>query len=242
MGSSRLPNKVLMPVEDKTILEHVIDRVSKSKLLDDIIVATTILKEDLKIVEVCCKRGIRVYCGSENDVLDRYYQIAKLIDVDNIIRITADCPLHDANIIDNVILTHIKENSDYTSNILDETFPDGLDCEVMTYKVLTEAWEKSTMASEREHVTRYIIQHDKFKKTSVLDKDNHGNQRWTLDIDKDYLFIKRVYKELYYKNPYFNYYDILALLEKSPEIQLINQGIKRNEGTQKSIEHDYKML
>src|SRR5665648_212497 len=100
IGSTRLPGKVLLDLEDKTVLEHVIRRIESSEHVDDVVVATTISKADLRIVELCAHLGISVYCGSENDVLDRYYQAAKLFKADNIVRITSDCPVIDSRIID----------------------------------------------------------------------------------------------------------------------------------------------
>lgn len=238
-GATRLPDKVLLPIKGKTVLEHVLDRVKRSRLLDEVIVATTMSKNDLKIVELCAKKGIRVFCGSENDVLDRYYQAARLIDADNIVRITADCPLHDAKVIDEVITVHIERDNDYTSNILEETFPDGLDCEIMRFSVLKEAWQRAELSSEREHVTQYIIHNDKYKKSGVTSSENHGEERWTLDTKEDFLFIGRVYAELYDSNPHFAYKDILTLLHEKPEIRKLNSGSTRNEGLIKSLNEDY---
>jgi spore coat polysaccharide biosynthesis protein SpsF (cytidylyltransferase family) len=237
-GATRLPNKVLMKLEDKTVLEHVIDRVSQSKLIDKVIVATTISKNDLNIVKLCAEKGINVICGSENDVLDRYYQAARLFNPENVIRITADCPMHDSHVIDEVIERHIKDKSDYSSNVLEETFPDGLDCEIMKFSVLKEAWQEAKLTSQREHVTQYIIHNKKYKKTSIVSKENHGNERWTLDTEQDLKFIQMVYKELYTSKPYFEYSDVIELLDKKPEIRKINQNSVRNEGLIKSLQED----
>lgn len=238
-GASRLPNKVIIQIKGKSVLEHVIDRVKRSTQINEVIVATTISESDLRIVELCAQNGIRVFCGSEDDVLDRYYQAAKLLEADNVIRITADCPLHDAQVIEQVIMSHIAQNNDYTSNTLKETFPDGLDCEIMKYSVLKEAWKEAKMAAQREHVTQYIIHNDKYKKSCVLSKENHGDERWTLDTKDDLRFIERVYEELYDSNPFFNYEDIITLLNKKPEIRKINSGSIRNEGLIKSLNNDF---
>lgn len=240
MGSSRLPDKVLKDICGKPALWHVIHRVKKSKLIDEIVIATTIEKQDLKIVKFCADYGIRVFVGSEADVLDRYYQAARLFKADNVVRITSDCPLHDAKVIDAVIEKHLKEGNDYTSNTIEETFPDGLDCEVMKYSVLKDAWENASMTSEREHVTQYIIKNDKFQKNGLLNPINKKEERWTLDTDADYKFITSVYKELYYKNPDFTSEDIYELLEEKPEIRQMNCGVVRNEGLLKSLNEDKK--
>lgn len=237
MGSSRLFGKVLEELAGKTVLWHVIHRVAKSKLIDEIIVATSYKKADLQIVKYCAEQGIRIFIGSEDDVLDRYYQAAKLFQPDNVIRITADCPLHDAHVIDTVIEKHIREDNDYTSNTIKETFPDGLDCEVIKFSILEEAWKKARLSSEREHVTPFII-NSNYKKGCVVNSINRGKERWTLDTDKDYEFIKTVFDELYAENPEFNADEVYALLDAKPEIRKINSDIIRNEGLLKSIEND----
>src|SRR3989338_431054 len=138
-GATRLPGKVLLKVMDKTILEYVIERVQKAKNVENIIVATTVEKKDLGIVRFVSSMGISVYCGSEKDVLDRYYQAAKSFGIRHIVRVTADCPLIDPRIIDDVIGCYFHSGCDYCSNILDVTFPDGEDVEVFSFAALKSA-------------------------------------------------------------------------------------------------------
>ena len=239
MGASRLPGKVFKNLAGKPVLWHVIHRVSKSKWINEVVVATTIQKADLEIIKFCAEQGIRVFAGSEEDVLDRYYQVAKLFNPDNVIRITADCPLHDADVIDCVIAKHISENNDYTSNTIKETFPDGLDCEVIKFSVLEKTWQEAKLFSEREHVTQYIINNNFLKKGCVFNSVDRGVERWTLDTEKDYKFIQKIYDELYMENPEFNSSHIYALLDKKPELRKINGDIVRNEGLLKSIVNDH---
>lgn len=239
MGSTRLPGKVLKQIEGKTVLEHIINRLNACRYVDEVLVATSIEREDLAIVAECIKIGIRVFCGSEKDVLDRYYQVARLVKPHNIIRITADCPLHDVDVVDMVIKKHMEENNDYTSNTLKETFPDGLDVEIMKYEILKEAWEQANMASQREHVTQYIIHNEKYKKGSIICEKDYGEERWTLDTESDFRFISKVYSVLYEKNHLFGMRDILGLLELCPELKTINSNVERNEGLKKSILNDY---
>ena len=158
-GSSRLANKVLHKIKGITVLEHVINRMQKCENADEVIVATTVEQNDLEIVKICAEKGVRVYCGSEQDVLDRYYQAARLFGRDgekHIVRITADCPMHDFRIVDRVIKEHFAHHADYTSNAESETFPDGLDVEVFRFEALEQAWREAKLASDREHVTQYI--------------------------------------------------------------------------------------
>lgn len=242
MGASRLPGKVLKELAGQPVLWHVLHRVKKSRMIDEVVVATSFREEDLEIVKYCSARGIRVFVGSEEDVLDRYYQAARLLKPKNVVRITADCPLHDADVIDSIIEKHVREDNDYTSNTMEETFPDGLDCEVMKFSVLEEAWRKAELLSEREHVTQYIIKSNQYKKGSFVSPVNRGNERWTLDTSQDYEFINRIFDELYLDNPEFGADDIYALLERKPEIREINGGIIRNEGLLHSLANDYAIV
>jgi len=239
VGSTRLPRKVLKKVEGKTILEHVINRVKAAKNLDDIIVATTIKKEDLEIVKLCAQQGISVFCGSEDDVLDRYYQAARLFKAESIVRITSDCSLIDPKIIDNVIDLYLKENADYATNTMPETFPDGEDVEVFSFNALRIAWKNAKLASEREHVTPYIRNNpDIFKIVNLKCKPSLATKRWTLDEPEDFEFIKIIYKNLYPRNPLFGMKEILDFLKEHPEVERVNKGIIRNEGYLKSLKED----
>jgi spore coat polysaccharide biosynthesis protein SpsF len=152
-NSTRLPGKVLLDLGGKTVLERVVERVSGSHLIDKIVVATTIREDDSRIAQLCSMKGICVYRGSEDDVLDRYYQAATTGRASHVVRITADCPLIDPEIIDRVIKTHLDNKADYTSNVLKETFPDGQDVEIFTFQALDRAWKEARLPSQREHVT-----------------------------------------------------------------------------------------
>ena len=156
-GSSRLPGKILKDLCGKTALERVIQRVQKCRYVDEIIVATTINKEDIKVVKLVSSLGIRVFAGNPDDVLDRYYQTAKLVKSEYIIRITADCPVFDYKILEQAV-EELDKETDYMW-AFSETFADGLDLEIMKFDVLEDVWRKARLASEREHVTLYIKNH-----------------------------------------------------------------------------------
>jgi len=238
-SSTRLPRKVLLDLEGKTVLEHVVNRVRSAKLINKVMVATTIKKEDLKIVKICADVGVEVYRGSEQDVLDRYYQAVRLLNPEHVARITADCPLIDPKMIDKVIRLHLKEKADYTSNTLRETFPDGEDVEVFKFEALKKTWKNAKLSSEREHVTAYIKKNPELFNLNNLEYHrNLSDKRWTLDNPEDYEFIKIIYKNLYGKNNLFGMTEILRFLDKNPHIEQINQHIKRNEGYSKSIKND----
>ena len=156
---------------------------------------------------------------------------------DHIVRITADCPLVDPLIIDEVVALHLTEKSDYTSNTLKELFPDGLDVSVFRFKALKEAWENASLASEREHVTPYIRkQRHIFKMVNLECEKDLSAKRWTLDNLEDYEFIKFVYRACYPKNPLFGMKEVLKFLGDNPVAEEINRHIKRNEGYSKSLE------
>jgi spore coat polysaccharide biosynthesis protein SpsF len=239
ISSTRLPGKVLKKIEGKTVLEHVINRVKVVKNLDDVIVATTVKKEDLEIVKLCANLGISVFCGSEDDVLDRYYQAARLFKAKHIIRITSDCPLIDFKVIEGVVDLYFRENANYATNTIPETFPDGEDVEVFSFKALKIAWENAELSSEREHITPYIRNNPSiFKIVNLKSNINLSNKRWTIDESEDFKFIKIIYKNLYPKDSLFGMETILNYLRNNPEVEKINKNIIRNEGYLKSLKED----
>ena len=164
MGSTRLPGKVLMELEGKPLLQRVVERVKRAKKIDEIIIATTKNKEDKKLTEFAEKLKVKSYAGSEDDVLDRYYQAAKKFGAENIVRITSDCPLIDPEIVDDIISYYLNNDFDYVSNTISPTYPDGLDTEVFSFKALERAWKEAKKGFEREHVTPYINRHPEIRK------------------------------------------------------------------------------
>ncbi|MDD5431460.1 MAG: glycosyltransferase family protein [Candidatus Omnitrophica bacterium] len=238
-GSTRLPSKVLLRILDKSILEYVVERVRHSKHIDTVIVATTDNNEDLEIAELMKGISVSVFRGSENDVLDRYYKAASFFNIQNIVRITADCPLIDPFVIDCVIKRYFSVRADYCSNILEHTFPDGEDVEVFSFKTLSTAWKEAKLGSEREHVTPYIINNPgSFKLENVKSEVGLSDKRWTLDRKEDYDFIKKVIENLYPTNPNFRMSDVLKFVRDNPECEDINKNIIRNEGYLKSLQKD----
>ena len=238
-GSTRLPGKVLRKIYGKTILEHVVRRVQAAKEIDTIIIATTVEKLDLQIVKWCASNHISVYCGSINDVIDRYYQTARLFTISNVIRITSDCPLIDSKLIEQMIDFHKQRKTDYATNILEETFPDGEDVEICTFAALEKTWREAKLVSEREHVMPYLRNHPElFTLANLKNSTNLSHLRWTLDVPQDFTFIKKVYKKLYPKNPLFGMNAIINLLQKEPRLSKINSSITRNAGYINSLHHD----
>ena len=242
MGSTRLPGKVLMNLSGKPVLEHVIDRLKQSNYINQVIVATSDNEENEAIFELCGSKNVLCFKGSEDDVLDRFYQACMNFDVnsnDILIRITADCPLIDYEIVDKTIKLHLVENNDYTSNTMPCTYPDGLDCEVFNFDILVNAWKNANLSSEREHVTLYIRNHPEIYKLGGLTNDvDYSDLRWTLDEKEDFVLINEIYENLYDMNEFFTMDDVLKLLETKPELTDINSFIMRNEGLEKSLKND----
>ncbi|MEK7463289.1 MAG: glycosyltransferase family protein [Patescibacteria group bacterium] len=244
MSSTRLPGKVLKKIGGRTLLEILIERVKRATFVNKIIIATTDKEEDKKIVDLAKKLGLEYFQGSENDVLDRYYQAAKKFKADIIIRMTGDCPLMDPKVIDRVVGFY-KENSDkfdYASNVHPPTFPDGMDVEVFPFEVLKKTWKNAELPSEREHVTAYIANHPEiFKIGNILRKDDVSSMRLTVDSKEDFEVVKRIIENFPDKKD-FGLEDILDLKRKNPKIFLGNNKYERNEGMKKSFEEDKKFL
>lgn len=237
MSSSRLPGKVLMPLAGEPVLWHVVNRIRNCKTIAEIVVATSIDKSDDVIEDWCQVEGVSCYRGSLNDVLDRYYQAALIYSADAVVRITADCPALDPTIVDEVVYNYLAGKYDYYG--LTGDFPDGLDCTIFAFPALAKAWGNSTLPSEREHVGPYIEQRpETFKNGGFIKFTGLSHHRWTLDEPRDYDFLQMVFSRLHQKNKIFLATDVLALLEKEPQLLEINSNIIRNEGYLKSLIKD----
>jgi spore coat polysaccharide biosynthesis protein SpsF len=235
-SSTRLPGKVLKKIVNKPMLALQIERVKESKLIDKIIVATSIEQSDDAIAALCEKLAIPCFRGNLNDVLDRFYQTAKSFPSNHIVRLTGDCPLIEAKIIDQVIKIHIKQAADYTSNCYTPCLPDGLDVEVFTNKALAQSWQQAKKPSEREHVTQFIRNHNEsFKLAHYHHSPDLSSHRWTVDEPSDFELVEKIYQNLYPSNHNFTMEDILTLFKQQPDLIEINNQHKRNEGLNASI-------
>lgn len=230
MGSTRLSGKVMKEIKGKTILEHLVERVSQSKLIDEIVIATTTLEKD-KIIEIEAQKcGVKVFKGSEDDVLSRYYHAAKENELDVIIRITSDCPLFDPFVMDKVIQKYLSGDFEIVSNASSDpsqrTFPRGLDTEVFSFKVLENAFFQAKEKYQREHVTPFIYENS--QKVSYFKNDvDYSNYRWTLDTDEDLVLITAVYDRLYHGKHDFFLPETIRLFEREPELLQINSHIEQ---------------
>lgn len=240
-GSTRLPNKVMMDLCGKPVLQRMIERVRQSRKIDEVMVVTSIDMSNLPILRLCADIGIRVGVGSENDVLDRYYQTARLLKPEYVIRLTADCPCADGGLID-LAISQVKDNTDYCGNASNATFADGLDIEIIKFSALEQSWKEAAHSFEREHVTQYIICHQNlFHSVDFQSPIGYfGDHRWTIDEPEDFEVVQRIYEHFLYieKKENFDYRDILSFLNDHPEICAINKKYQRNEGLQKSIDED----
>ncbi|MFX0195113.1 MAG: cytidylyltransferase domain-containing protein [Candidatus Hodarchaeota archaeon] len=237
MGSMRLPGKVLLDISGQPMLWHVVNRVRRVKRVDKVFVATSDEVSDDPIVAFCEEEGISCFRGSSDNVLDRYYQAAKWLDADVIVRITADCPLIDPEVLNDVVEHYMEGDFDYVSNIDPPTFPDGLDIEVFSCQTLQWAWREAKLQSEREHVTPYIRRRPQlFRIGNVTYKEDLSKMRWTVDEPADLEFVRAVYE--YLGSMSFGLADVLNVLKNHPELMEINAGIGRNEGYQKSVREE----
>lgn len=237
MGSSRLPGKVLKEIKGKPVIHYLIERLSYSENIDKIAIATTDSEKDDPIVQFCIDNNVVYYRGNEDDVLDRFYQAAKTINADIIIRLTGDCPLIDPQIIDNLINIFKEEENDHMS--LGSSYPEGLDVEILMFSALEDAWKNAKLKTEREHVTVYLWSNpDKFNSKSIEYTKDLSNYRVTIDEPEDFIVVEQIINALYKENELFHMQEIIEFLDSHPEIFQINQGIIRNEGLIKSVEEE----
>ncbi len=238
LGSSRLPGKTLMDVDDNnTVLSFLLNQLKNSKLIDEIVVATTNLKEDDILYDYITKLKIKCFRGSATDVLDRHLQCAKKYNFSKIVRIPADKPLIDPEIVDKVIKIFNSSNYDYVTNFKPYTFPYGTEVEIFNFKSLEKCWKESKLPSEREHVTPYIYKNEKkFTIFNVQNKKNLSNLRWEVDRIEDLILVKKLVS-LIKSRPILTK-DIIKIWKKYPYMFLENIQNDSNEGYDKSLRDD----
>lgn len=237
-GSSRLPGKVLRPLLGKPMLERQIERVRRARSISRLVVATSEGPEDDAINALCADLGVECFRGSLDDVLDRFYRAALPHRPSLVVRLTGDCPLSDPALIDRVVATQLSGGFDYVSNALNPSYPDGLDVEVMTYACLESAWREARLPSQREHVTPFIhSQPERFRIGEVRSETDLSGLRWTVDEPADFALVEQIYGALHASRPDFDTSDVLALLDRRPELRTCNART-RNEGYLASLAKD----
>jgi spore coat polysaccharide biosynthesis protein SpsF len=238
MNSTRLPGKVLLPIKGRPVIDYLFRQLSQVKKLDKIILATTSNREDVPLVDYAKENNIPYYTGSESDVLDRYYQTASKFKIQNIMRITGDCPLLDPDVCIRLMELYFEEKADIAHT--GSSFAEGLDCEIFSYTALKEAFTKATLKSEREHVTMFLYNHPgNFKISTLENHTDDSKYRYTLDQKEDYHALQAIIEGLDIgSSTNYSAQIINTFLEEHPEIYNINANIIRNEGLIKSLEED----
>lgn len=226
MGSTRLPGKVLMKIGDHIMLKYMIDRVSKSKLIDQVVIATSVNELDDEIEKFCLIHNFNCYRGSENDVLDRYYCAAKKFSSKIIVRMTADCPLVDPVIIDKTIKLFLDKKVDYAANAVppdEKKYPDGSDVEVFSFDNLKLAWNRVKNMKDREHVTFYFWKYNNDFSLALLNNTHDwGNYRITVDYIEDFNLVSHIITYLDKNKLDGSLKEIIDFLDDNPQIKKIN--------------------
>src|SRR5438270_5909567 len=225
MGSTRLPGKVLKDLGGQSVLARVVARLRRSRLIHELLVATTDLPADDAIVAECNCLSVQAFRGDQDDVLDRYFRAAQSVEADLVVRITSDCPLIDPEITDKTVAAFLQAQPDYASNALTRTYPRGLDTEVISFKALARAWHEARKPYEREHVTPFIYEHpDEFKVLSVTGDEDLSGNRWTVDTAEDMEFVRAIYSR-FQASDAFSWRDVIDLLRREPQLAELNREV-----------------
>ena len=228
--SKRFPKKILRKInKNYSVIEFLVKRISISKKINKIVIATSRNKKDLYLANLMKKNNLNVYRGSEKNVLDRFYKVGIKYNAKYIVRITADCPLIDANLLDNMINIFIKKKIDFLSNVNPASFPDGMDIEIMKMSTLKKAWKNAKLKLEKEHVTKYIYNNKDFKQYNLPYKSNYSHVRLTIDYPEDLMVIKNIVNH-FSPNIFFSLDKIIDLYKKKPNLFFKNKKFIRNEG------------
>jgi spore coat polysaccharide biosynthesis protein SpsF len=241
MGSARLPGKTLLKIDNKnTVLDSVINQLSFSKLIDKIVIATTNLQSDNVIEDFAKNLNLEIFRGDSDNVLDRYFQCAQFFSFDTIVRITADNPLIDPNIVDLIINEYNNTKCDYITNVLDRTFPYGTEVEVFSIISLEKSWRNAKKPSELEHVTPFIRDpNNKFIIKNIKNKENMSYLRYTVDRIEDLTLIKKILQNIISRPILMK--DIINLYHKMPQIFEINKNIK-HDGYKSGLKKDEQYI
>lgn len=229
MTSTRLPGKVLLEVLGKPLLEFQTERLARCRRAAEVVIATTVNASDEPIVAFCRARGLRCFRGPEDDVLTRYQGAAAACGADIVVRATSDCPLIDPEVVDAVIGKLVSgPGLDYVSNILERSYPRGLDCEAFPAAVLEAAYREAAPGPEREHVTPFIYGHpDRFRLGNVRHPIDLSRHRWTVDTPEDFRLIRNLLEAVYPVEPDFRLADCLRALAAHPDWEAINAHVEQ---------------
>jgi spore coat polysaccharide biosynthesis protein SpsF (cytidylyltransferase family) len=235
MNSTRLPGKVLLPIEGASMLERVVRRVQRAKSIDKVVVATTEDPADDAVAEAAEAMGVHVTRGSEEDVLDRFRQAAEETGAAHIARVCADSPFVDPDVCDMIVDAYQSSGADYASNKLDPSFPLGLDVEVFSREALEKTWSEAKEPHERAHVTLHMYAPASGKASLVLKPvvttpDRH-EWRWTVDTLEDLDFAREAFRRLGGRDD-FSWLDVVKLIDEDPALAEINSHLKPKDVTE----------
>ncbi len=238
MSSTRLYGKIMKEILGKPLIGYLLESLTYSRRINKIVVATSTGEENNRLCNYVESQGFDVYRGSEDDVLDRFYQAAVKYRPDSIVRVTGDCPLIDPGVCDRLIDEYVDKEVDYAC--LGLTFAEGLDCEIFSFDALESAYKNARMQSEREHVTPYIYSNpDLFSKFTLENKTDDSKYRFTVDESQDFEVVKTIIENLYRaKGLPLSSGEIKRYLDDHPDIVRKNMHIMRNEGYLKSVKQD----
>lgn len=232
MGATRLPQKTLMDVAGKTLLERVVERLRLAKSVGEIVVATTSNPLDDEIVKLCQREEIEYFRGSEDDVLDRVYKASLKYRADIVVQSGADCPFYDPELIDILVGIAKWGGYDYVANDMKLTFPNGVDAHIIPFNVLEACAKEATRLIDREDVPRYIW--DRPERFKIFNLEavpnstlNRPEVRLTVDYPEDFELVVKIYKSIYPQNPNFSTFDIIELLDKNLGWIEINKHCKQ---------------
>jgi spore coat polysaccharide biosynthesis protein SpsF len=234
MASSRLPGKVLQDIGGEPMLVRVVERVRRSSMVHVVGVATTTDPSDDPVADLCQARGYPLWRGSQFDVLDRYYRAALQFGADVIVRVTADCPVIDPEVIDQTVKAFFEAGADFAANRLPppwkRTFPIGLDTEVVSFRALERAWKEAVEKHQREHVMPYFYDEEGRFQIRVIDtQPDYGSLRWTVDTPEDLELLRLIFARFDNRDD-FGWKDIVALFAREPELAQINARVRHKMG------------
>lgn len=237
MNSTRLPKKILKKLDEKTVLDYVIQQTKKSKKIEKMIIATTNLEEDNIIEDFCEKRNIECFRGSVEDVLDRHFQCAKKYSFDPIVRVTSDNPIVDPEIIDLAIEKFQNGKFDMVTTCNKRSYPYGISVEVFSFEALKKSWEESSLPSEREHVVLYIQnKKNNFKIFNLINQKDLTYINCTVDNEADFQLVKKVVSEIKERPILIKH--LVGLFKENPELLEINKNSDPYEGHKISFRKD----
>lgn len=228
-SSTRFPNKVLADLNGEPMIIRQIDQIGHSRMIDQLVVATSNDQSDDELARLLNSHGIRTHRGSLDDVLSRFTDLIEEFQPDVIVRLTGDCPLTDPTVIDYVIRQHVESGADYTSNTIEPTYPDGLDVECLNPNKLLELAHSSPLPIEKEHVTYGLYQRPNFASINSITQDQDlSDLRWTVDVPEDLGFVRKVYAAVANQNSYITQAKVLDFLQTNPLLSRTNDSLERN--------------